>query len=149
MPLSQEESRTRREFAEAVPVRRRRDWVIAAVIGTLVVGAVAAAMLTDGMGGDAPSLSRPSEAERSLRVLVPEAFRSSCSRPSSSPPNATASVDCVPDEQYSVTYASFGSADDLGRAFEQFASPADPTNIDCARDPSGAARVHRQRHSCG
>ena len=37
---------------------------------------------------------------------------------------------------YSVTYASFGSADDLRTAFERFSSPADLTNVDCARDPS-------------
>jgi hypothetical protein len=42
----------------------------------------------------------------------------------------------VPDEEYSVTYTSFVSADDLHEAFEAFASPADLTNIDCARDPS-------------
>jgi class 3 adenylate cyclase len=137
LPLSPEESRTRREFTEAVPVRRRRDRAIAGVAGGLVVVAVAAAMLTDALGGeDASSLPGPTQVERSLQALVPEAFRSTCSRSSSAPPNATASVDCVPDEEYSVTYTSFGSADDLRGAFEAFASPADLTDIDCARDPS-------------
>ena len=68
---------------------------------------------------------------------MPEAFRSTCSPSSSPPPNATASVDCIPTEMYSVTYASYGTADDLHTAFEGFASPADLTNIDCAHDASG------------
>ena len=86
---------------------------------------------------DAPPENGPSQAERSLRALVPETFRSTCSRSSSPPPNATASVDCLPTELYSVTYASYGTADDLHTAFEGFASPADLTNIDCAHDASG------------
>jgi class 3 adenylate cyclase len=149
LPLTAEESRTRREFTEAVPVRRRRrDRVIAAAAGTLVVGAAAAAMLTDVLGGeDASSLSGPTQAERSLQALVPEAFRPTCSRSSSAPPNAAASVDCLPNEEYSVTYTSYGSADDLRRAFEAFASPADPTHLDCSRDASarGAYTVNGSR----
>lgn len=139
LPLSPEESRTRREFTEAVPVHRRRDRVIAGVAGGLVVALIAVGIATNALGGgdEAPPENGPSEAERSLRALVPEAFRSTCSRSSSPHPNASASVDCIPTELYSVTYASFGSADDLHRAFEGFASPADLTNIDCAHDASG------------
>jgi class 3 adenylate cyclase len=137
LPLTAGEARTRREFTEAVPIRRRRDRAVAVAAGALLVGAVAAAMLTNALGGEnAPSPSGPTQAQRSLQALVPAAFRSACSRSSSPPPNATASVDCVPDEVYAVTYTSFGVADDLRTAFEAFASPVDLTNIDCARDPS-------------
>jgi class 3 adenylate cyclase len=138
LPLTAEESRTRREFTEAIPVHRRRDRVLAGVAGGLVVALVVAGGLTNALGGgDAPAESGLSQAERSLRALVPENFRSSCSRSSSPTPNAIASLDCVPSEAYSVTYASFGSADGLRTAFEAFASPADLTNIDCSRDGSG------------
>ena len=89
--------------------------------------------MTPGPDGSESGLS---DAHRSLLTVVPEGFRSTCTRSSSPAPSATASMDCVPNEIYSVTYASFGSGDDLRTAFEQFASPADLTNIDCARDPS-------------
>jgi class 3 adenylate cyclase len=137
LPLSAEESRTRREFTEAVPVHRRRDRILAGVVGVLAIALVTAGILTNALGGDErrPGTG-PSRAEASLRALVPEAFRSACSRSSSPSPTAIASVECLPSEMYSVTYASFGSAEDLRRAFEGFASPADPTNVDCARDPS-------------
>lgn len=137
LPLSAEESRTRREFTEAVPVHRRRDRILAGVAGGLVVALVAAGILTNALGGDdAPPESGPSEAELTLRAFVPKTFRSTCSRSASPPPSATASLDCLPTELYSVTYASYGTADDLRTAFESFASPADPTNVDCAHDPS-------------
>ena len=139
LPLSAEESRTRREFTQAVPVHRRRDRIIAGVAGGVVIALVAAGIATNALGGgdDVPPANGPSQAERSLRALVPEAFRTSCSTSSTPPPNATASVECVPAEMYSVTYTTFGSADDLNRAFDGFASPADLTNIDCAHDASG------------
>ena len=137
LPLEAEEARRRREFVEGVPVRRRRDRILGGAAGALVVGVIAAAVLTNALGGsESPPESGPSQAERSLRALVPEAFRSTCSRSSSPTPTAIASMECIPNEMYSVTYASFGSADDLRSAFEGFASPADPTNVDCARDPS-------------
>jgi class 3 adenylate cyclase len=137
LPLAAEEARARRQFTDAVPVHRRRDRIVAGIAGALVVGVIAAAMLTNALGGDdARSEDAPSEAERSLRALVPQAFRTTCSRSSSLPPTATASVDCNPSETYSATYASFDSMDDLRAAFESFASPSDPTNVDCARDPS-------------
>ncbi len=50
LPLSAEESRTRREFTEALPVRRRRDRILAAVAGGLVVALVAAGILTNAFG---------------------------------------------------------------------------------------------------
>jgi class 3 adenylate cyclase len=137
LPLSAEESRTRREFTESVPVRRRGARVLTAAVGVLAVALVTAGILMNVLGGDEPPPgTQPSPAEASLRALVPEAFRSTCSRSSSPTPNAVASVECEPNEMYSVTYASFGSAEDLRTAFEGFASPADPTNVDCARDPS-------------
>ena len=138
LPLTAEESRTRREFTDVVPVHRRRDRIVAGVVGGLVVALIAAGILTDAFGGDdAPAVTGPSQAERSLRALVPEAFRSTCSPSSSPAPNATASVDCIPTEMYSVTYASYGTVDDLHSAFEAFSSPADLTNTDCAHDASG------------
>ena len=119
LPLSAEESRTRREFTEAVPVHRRRDRILAGVAGGLVVALVAAGILTNALGGDdAPPESGPSEAELTLRAFVPKTFRSTCSRSASPPPSATASLDCLPTELYSVTYASYGTADDLRTAFE-------------------------------
>jgi hypothetical protein len=45
-------------------------------------------------------------------------------------------VTCHPSESYAVTYSSFSSADDLRAAFENFASPADLTNLECASDTS-------------
>ena len=138
LPLTAEESRRRREFTDAVPVHRRRDRIVAGVVGGLVVALIATGIVTSALGGDdAPAVTGPSQAERLLQALVPEDFRSTCSPSSSPPPNATASVDCIPTEMYAVTYASYGSADDLRTAFEGFASPADLTNTDCAHDASG------------
>jgi class 3 adenylate cyclase len=137
LPLTAEEARDRRGFIEAVPVGRRRVRMLAGALGALVIAAVGAAVLANALGeGEPPRGSGPNQAERSLHALVPEPFRSTCARSSSGPPRATASVDCVPDEIYSVTYTSFGSVDDLRTAFEGFASPADPTKVDCGRDPS-------------
>jgi class 3 adenylate cyclase len=136
-PMGAEEARRRREFVEGVPVRRRRDRILAVAAGALVVAVIGAGILTNALDGDvSPPERGPSRAERSLRMLVPEAFRSTCSTSSSPSPTAIASLECMPNEMYSVTYASFGTADDLRTAFEGFASPADPTNLDCARDPS-------------
>jgi class 3 adenylate cyclase len=137
LPLDAEEARTRRGFVHAEPTGRRRDRVIAGAAGVLVVAVVAAAVLTDALGdGGSTGESGPGQAERSLRALVPEAFRSTCSRSSSPPPDASASVDCIPDELYAVTYATFRTADEMGTVFDGFASPADLTNVDCVRDPS-------------
>ncbi|HEX6399175.1 MAG TPA: adenylate/guanylate cyclase domain-containing protein [Actinomycetota bacterium] len=138
LPLSAEESRTRREFTEALPVRRHRDRILAAVAGGLVVALVAAGILTNAFGADDPGGSEPglSDVQRSLLTVVPDGFRSTCTRSSSPAPSATASMDCLPNEMHAVTYASFGSTEDLRTAFDQFASPADPTHVDCARDPS-------------
>ena len=139
LPLGAEEARTRREFTEALPVRRTRDRILAGAAGAVVVALVAAGILTNALGGEEPDAAGReglTDAERSLLALVPEGFRSDCSSSSSPPPNATASVDCIPTEMYSVTYASYGSAEHLRTAFEGFASPADLTNVDCARDPS-------------
>ncbi len=139
LPLGAEEARTRREFGEALPVRRTRDRILAGAAGAVVVALVVAGILTNALSGeepDAASREGLTDAERSLLALVPEGFRSNCSSSTSPPPNATASVDCIPTEMYSVTYASYGSAEHLRTAFEGFASPADLTNVDCARDPS-------------
>ena len=139
LPLGAEEARTRREFGEALPVRRTRDRILAGAAGAVVVALVVAGILTNALGGEEPDAAGReglTDAERSLLAVVPEGFRSNCSSSSSPPPNATASVDCIPTEMYSVTYASYGSAEHLRTAFEGFASPADLTNVDCARDPS-------------
>jgi len=137
IPLGAEEARTRRKYTEAAPVRRTRDRILAGAAGALVVALVAAGITMNALGGEeSPPESGPSQAERSLRALVPEGFRASCSSSSSPPSGAIASMDCMPNEAYSVTYASFRSADDLRAAFERYASPADLTNVDCARDPS-------------
>jgi len=136
LPLSPEEARTRREFGEALPVRRRRDRILAGAAGALLVALIAVGLLTNVLGEESPPGRERSQAERSLRALVPEGFRSSCSSSSSPPSGAITSMDCIPNEMYSVSYASFRTADDLRAAFERFASPADLTNVDCARDPS-------------
>ena len=105
LPLSAEEARTRREFGEALPVRRTRDRILAGAAGALVVALVAAGILTNALGGEEPDAAGReglTDAERSLLALVPEGFRSNCSSSTSPPPNATASVDCIPTEMYSV-----------------------------------------------
>jgi class 3 adenylate cyclase len=137
MPLSADEARGRREFVEAVPVRRGRVRIVTGAIGVLVVALLGAGFATGALGGDDPPVGTrerdPTDAERALIALVPGALRGTCVRAGSSMPDATASLECSPDEMYSLTYASFRSDEDLRHAFEAFASPSDPTNLDCAR----------------
>ena len=67
LPLGAEEARTRREFAEALPVRRRRDRILAGAAGVLVVALVAAGILTNALGGEESARERSERAERALR----------------------------------------------------------------------------------
>jgi class 3 adenylate cyclase len=137
LPLPPEEARERRGFVEATPTGRRRD-VVAASAVVVVVLALAGAFATGTLGGDGrdPNASTgPTRAERDLLTLVPNAFRDTCTI--GSPPTGTlATVSCAPTEAYAVTYSSFASSDMLATTFDGFASPADLTNVDCARAPS-------------
>lgn len=136
-PASELEARERRGFVELTPAPRRRERLVAGGLAGLVVVAVLAAILTNAFRGTTQAQrDRPTNAERALLSIIPADFRSRCSRSLSPPPRATAVVDCSPNEWYSVSYARYGSTDDLERAFDAFASPADPTQFDCARDPS-------------
>src|SRR5688500_5754261 len=54
LPLSAEEARTRREFGEALPVRRTRDRILAGAAGAVVVALVVAGILTNALGGEEP-----------------------------------------------------------------------------------------------
>lgn len=142
LPLSAEESRTRREFTDAVPVHRRRDRVVAAVAGGLVVAVVAAGILTNAFGGDGPKSAEDpglTEQERSLVAMVPSRLRSSCERADTPPPDATASVDCG-REEYLVTYSRFDAVDEMQDRFGAFAAAVPSVVGNCAIDPSA---VHR------
>ena len=139
LPLAPEEARERRGFVEATPAGRRRDLLVAASIGATVLVLAIVAVAAGALGGDrnAPaSATGSTRAQRELLALVPAGFRDTCSEAQSTPAGGEASVTCQPSESYAVTYSSFGSADDLRAAFESFASPADFTNLDCAREPS-------------
>jgi hypothetical protein len=67
---------------------------------------------------------------------VPAAIRGSCTEATSIPPNAVAGLDCHPGETYTVSYARFRSTAEMQAAFEGYATPADLTRTDRARDPS-------------
>jgi class 3 adenylate cyclase len=141
LPLSAEESRTRREFTEAVPIHRRRDRVIAGVVGGLVVALIAAGILTNALGadqpgpGDEPGLTA---AERSLVAAVPGDLRDGCGRSATTLPNAVASIDCG-REPYAMTYSRFDSAEEMQDRFDAFAAAVPSLGGDCATDP---AAVH-------
>jgi len=138
LPLSAEEARTRREFGEALPVRRRRDRVLAGAAGALVVALVAAGLLTDALGGKEPGGAGGEEltnAERALVALVPPTLRSTCARAETTLPDATASVTCARGN-YSVTYSRFGSAETMQGRFDAFAAAVTAPGGDCATDPA-------------
>ena len=140
LPLGAEEARDRREFAEALPVRRLRDRVFAGAAGAVVVALVAAGILTNALGGEEPRAGRKglTDAERGLVAIVPEALRSSCIRADATLPDATASVTCG-GGHYSVTYSRFEAAEDMEARFDAFASAVVVPAGDCANDP---AAVH-------
>jgi class 3 adenylate cyclase len=133
LPLTPDEARERRGFVQAMPVRRRGGRAVAAAAALLTL--VAVAVLTDPFGGSSAP-GGPSKVVRALRSLVPEEIRGSCTTATSIPPHAAAGLECHPDETYTVSYTRFRSPDDMRTAFEAYASPADPTRTDCARDPS-------------
>jgi len=134
LPLAAEEARTRRGFAEAVPVGRGWGLIIAAtiVVVTLIGGGIALS------GGDDGAKTKTIETPpyRALLTKVPPAFRATCRVAGAAPSKALASVDCHPTEMYDVTYSSFASIEEMKVPFEGFASPADLTNLDCSREPS-------------
>jgi class 3 adenylate cyclase len=139
LPLSAEESRTRREFTEAVPVRRRRDRILAAVAGGLVVALVAAAILTNALGADDPGLTAAepglTAAERSLVTIVPAGLQGTCERAAASLPDAVASIDCG-IEPYAVTYSRFDALDEMRDRFDAFAAAVPTVGGDCSADAS-------------
>jgi class 3 adenylate cyclase len=138
LPLSTEESRTRREFTEAVPVHRRRDRILAGVAGGLVVALVAAGILTNALGADdggpgaEPGLTA---AERSLVTVVPGGLRGTCERAAVSLPDAVASIDCGLDP-YAVTYSRFDALDEMRDRFDAFAAAVPSVGGDCSADAS-------------
>lgn len=142
LPLTTEEARTRREFTEAVPVHRRRDRIVAGVGGALVVGLIAAGIVTNALGGDeaGPGPTEPglTDAERSLVAIVPSGLRATCDHAAGSLPDATASIDCG-REPYAMTYSRFDSADEMHDRFGAFAAGVSTIGGNCATDP---AAVH-------
>jgi class 3 adenylate cyclase len=136
LPLTAEESRTRREFTEAVPVHRRRDRVIAGAVGGLVVAVIAAGILTNALGADEPGPGAEpglTAAERSLVTIVPTALRDTCERASAPLPDAVASIDCGLDP-YVVTYSRFDALDDMQGRFDAFAAAGPSVGGDCSTD---------------
>jgi class 3 adenylate cyclase len=142
LPLSAEESRTRREFTRAVPVHRRRDRVIAGVAGGLVVAVIAAGILTNALGADPPGPSggEPglSEDERSLVAVVPPDLRGTCGPATSSLRDAIASIDCG-REPYAVTYSRFDAIEEMQDRFDAFAVGVPSLGDDCSTDPSAVS----------
>jgi class 3 adenylate cyclase len=139
VPLAPEEARERRSFMEPAATGRRRDFVVAAGAGAVVLALVVAAFATGTLGGDRgdpASAAGPSRNQRELLARVPASFRDTCTASEPMPAGGAASVECAPNEAYSVSYTSFRSPEELGAAFENFASVADPTNLDCATAPS-------------
>jgi class 3 adenylate cyclase len=133
LPLSPDEARERREFIEATPSRRSGRTMAGAGLAialALVVIAIVTNPFDDASSGGLDG------AARRLRALLPQAIRGSCGVAPSSPPGAIAGFECHPDETYSITYARFRSPEPMQAAFDNYASPADPTQTDCARDPS-------------
>jgi class 3 adenylate cyclase len=137
LPLGPEEAHTRREFTQAVPVRRRRDRVLAGAAGALVVALVVTGILTNALGGNDPRAGKTglTDAERMLVAVVPERLRSTCSRAGVTLPDATASVVCR-REHYSVTYSRFTTPEDMQQRFEAFAAAVIEPGGDCANDPA-------------
>jgi hypothetical protein len=137
LPLGDEEARSRRSFVEGRPVRRRRDRIVGMTIAAALVAALAwATGIVGGEPPSGPSDSAVNPEERVLLAVIPGSFRSKCEPADASPPAAVAVMECRPDENHSVTYARFSTADDLDVSFENFAGPADPTHDDCGDDPS-------------
>ena len=137
VPLTSEEARERRSFMEPTTAGRRRDVVVAATAGAVVVALVVAAFATGALGGDpAASSGGPTKDQRDLLALVPASFRDTCEATEDTPIGGAATVSCTPNESYTVSYASFDSSEALRSAFENYASIADPTNLDCATAPS-------------
>jgi hypothetical protein len=138
LPLSAEESRTRREFTEVVPLHRRRDRILAGFAGGLVVALVAAGILTNALGADDPGPGggelELTAAERALIALAPTDLRRTCTRAAGSLRDATASIDCG-EEPYAMTYSRFDSADEMHDRFDAFAAGVSTVGGDCSIDP--------------
>jgi hypothetical protein len=140
LPLTAEESRTRREFTEAVPVHRRRDRIAAGVVGGLVVALIATGIITNAMGADAPPPPGGDEPgltaeERSLAEVVPAGLRGACGPATATLPDAVASIDCG-HEPYEVTYSRFTALEEMQDRFDAFASGAPSVGGDCSTDAS-------------
>jgi class 3 adenylate cyclase len=141
LPLSPEESRTRREFTDAVPVSRRRDRILAGVAGGLVVALIAAGILTNALGADEPGPGAApglTAAERALVTIAPGHVRESCGRAVATLPDAVASIDCG-DAPYAMTFSRFATAEQMQERFDAFAAGVSSFGGDCATDP---AAVH-------
>ena len=134
-PLAREEARDRREFIQATPRRGWRGRTIVGV-GVVVIGVVVVVAILANPFGQASSSAGSSQEVRALRALVPAGIRDSCGATMSTPPDAIAGLECRPDESYTVSYARFDTPDDMRSAFDGYASPADLTQTDCARDHS-------------
>ena len=135
-PLAPAEARDRRGFIQASPAERwNRRTVVGAAVAAVMIAVVAAVALNSS-GEASPATGGLDDQARALRALVPEAIRASCAPATSSPPDAVAGLECHPDEAYTVSYARFAVSDEMHAAFEGYASPADPTETDCATTPS-------------
>jgi class 3 adenylate cyclase len=142
LPLTAEEARTRREFTEAVPVRRRRDRIISWSAAGLVVASIVIGLLANALDDDDPTIPAGGAGltaeERSLAALVPGGLRGTCERATASLRDAVASIDCTADP-YVVTYSRFRTLDQMRDRFEAFSAAVPTAGGDCATD---AAAVH-------
>ena len=135
-PLAPAEARDRRRFIQASPAERwNRRTMVGAAVAALMVATVAAVALNSS-GEASPASGGLDDQARALRALVPDGIRASCAAATSNPPDAVAGVECHPDETYTVSYSKFASSDEMQAAFDGYASPADPTEIDCATESS-------------
>jgi class 3 adenylate cyclase len=134
LSLDPDEARTRRGFAEAVPAGRR--WGLFAGVAVLAAALIGGGIALSRGNNDADTKTIDTAPYRALLRKVPAAFRANCRVAAAAPSKALASVDCRPTEMYEVTYSSFASVEEMQVPFEGFASPADLTNLDCAKEPS-------------
>jgi class 3 adenylate cyclase len=135
-PLAPTEARDRRDFIQASPAERWNRRTVAGAAVAAVMIAIVAVVLLNSSGETSSATGGLDDETRALRAFVPDAIRASCAPAASSPPDATAGLECHPDDTYSVSYARFRSPGEMQAAFEGYASPADLTQTDCATEPS-------------